>query len=56
VNAAPEPETLSELIADCAEIPVVLQAAKTPLPRMAAPVWQVDDTCQAQVADLDAYV
>jgi len=56
VNAATEPETLSELIADCAEIPAALQAENLPLPHVTAPPWKVDEACQAQVADLEAYV
>jgi hypothetical protein len=56
VNAVTEPETLSELIADCAQIPAALQAERLPLPRVAAPPWQVDEACHAQVAELDAYV
>lgn len=51
-----EPESLGELIADCAGIPSSLQAENLPLPREAAPPWKVDDNCLAQVADLDAYV
>jgi hypothetical protein len=61
VNVTTEPETLGELIADCAHIPSALQAEKLragslPLPRETAAPWTVDDACHAQVADLDAYV
>ncbi|WP_370972293.1 hypothetical protein [Amycolatopsis sp. cg9] len=56
MNAVTEPETLSELIADCALIPENLQAESLPQPRVAAKPWQVDEACHAQVADLDAYV
>jgi hypothetical protein len=56
VNAVTEPETLSELIADCALIPETLQADNVPPQRVTAPPWQVDDVCHAQVAELDAYV
>jgi hypothetical protein len=61
VNVTTEPETLGELIADCAHIPSALQVKKPgaeslPLPREAAAPWSVDDACHAQVADLDAYV
>ncbi|WP_290060274.1 hypothetical protein [Amycolatopsis solani] len=56
MNAVTEPETLSELIADCALIPETLQAESLPQPRVAAKPWQVDDACHAQVAELDAYV
>ncbi|MEC3981742.1 hypothetical protein [Amycolatopsis sp. H20-H5] len=51
-----EPETLGELIADCASIPPSLRAENVPLPREAAAPWTVDDHCHAQVAELDAYV
>ncbi|MEU8639710.1 hypothetical protein AB0C38_46595 [Amycolatopsis sp. NPDC048633] len=56
MNAVTEPETLSELIADCALIPATLQAENLPLPRSAAKPWEVDEVCHAQVAELDAYV
>ncbi|MFD9895128.1 hypothetical protein ACFWY9_37790 [Amycolatopsis sp. NPDC059027] len=55
-NVVPEPETIGELISDCAHIPAALQAENLPLPREAAPPWTVDDACHAQVAELDAYV
>ncbi|MGW7539381.1 hypothetical protein [Amycolatopsis sp. NPDC054798] len=61
MNLATEPETLGDLIADCADLPSALQPerpadqARLPLPRTARP-WTVDDACHAQVADLDAYV
>ncbi len=61
VNLATEPETLGDLIADCAHLPSTLQPeqpadqARLPRPRAARP-WTVDDACHAQVADLDAYV
>jgi hypothetical protein len=53
----PEPETLAELIADCAAIPPSLRAeqARLPAPRAAAP-WEVDDTCLAQVSGLDEFI
>ncbi|MBE1573223.1 hypothetical protein H4W30_000252 [Amycolatopsis roodepoortensis] len=51
-----EPESIGELIADCAGIPASLQAENLPLPRQIAPPWTVDERCHAQVADLDAYV
>ncbi|WP_033295590.1 hypothetical protein [Amycolatopsis jejuensis] len=59
MNPATEPETMGELIADCAHLPSTLwpSAAGTQLPRpRAAQPWTVDDACHAQVADLDAYV
>ncbi|QRP51105.1 hypothetical protein [Amycolatopsis sp. FDAARGOS 1241] len=60
MNTATEPETIGELIADCAHIPSELRVERLagerlPLPRAARP-WTVDDACHAQVADLDAYV
>lgn len=56
MNAVTEPETLAELIADCALIPPTLRADNVPQPRVTAPPWQVDEACHAQVAELDAYV
>ncbi|GGM53993.1 hypothetical protein GCM10012275_26410 [Longimycelium tulufanense] len=52
----PEPSSLAELIADCAELPDGLRptAPAVPEPRSAAP-WRVDDRCAAQVADLEEY-
>ncbi|MFC5287646.1 hypothetical protein ACFPM7_11350 [Actinokineospora guangxiensis] len=51
-----EPETIGDLIADCDSIPSTLTSANAlPGPRAAAP-WSVDETCLAQVADLEAYV
>ncbi|PRX48515.1 hypothetical protein B0I33_104332 [Prauserella shujinwangii] len=50
-----EPETMAELIADCAGIP----RPQPPGPRTArepAHPWRVDEACHAQVADLDEYV
>ncbi|MBP2186288.1 hypothetical protein [Amycolatopsis magusensis] len=52
-----EPETIGELIADCADLPAELHAcASTPATPKAAPHWTVDERCHAQVAELDAYV
>jgi hypothetical protein len=56
VTVATEPETLSELIADCALIPDSLRCETAVVPPAAARPWTVDDTCHAQVADLDEYV
>ena len=56
MNAVTEPETLSELIADCALIPDTLRAGTPPLASATARPWEVDDACHAQVAELDAYV
>jgi hypothetical protein len=52
-----EPDSIDELIADCAQIPTAVRASRTgtPLPRL-APAWEVTDGCRAQVADLDEYV
>jgi hypothetical protein len=52
-----EPDSIAELIADCAQIPrSVRESPNTPpIPRRAA-VWEVTETCRAQVADLDEYV
>ncbi|WP_205215365.1 hypothetical protein [Amycolatopsis albispora] len=52
-----EPETIGELIADCADLPAELHTqASAPATPKAAPSWTVDERCHAQVADLDAYV
>jgi hypothetical protein len=52
-----EPESLADLVADCADIPSSLRTdhPRVPPPRAAAP-WEVDDICAAQVDDLDEYV
>ncbi|GAB3502315.1 hypothetical protein FB471_1874 [Amycolatopsis cihanbeyliensis] len=57
VSTVTEPETLGELIADCADIPADLcrEQRAMPRPRTANP-WRVDEACHAQVADLDAYI
>jgi hypothetical protein len=53
----PEPDTLDELIADCAEIPDALCTCHLrDLPEPAARPWQVDEACLAQVRDFDAFV
>ncbi|WP_168214129.1 hypothetical protein [Prauserella flavalba] len=54
MSTATEPETLAELIADCAEIPRPEVPRHEQVPT-AAP-WTVDDACHAQVADLDEYI
>jgi hypothetical protein len=56
VTPTTEPETLAELISDCADIPEGLRlqrmvAARPPTPGN----WAVDEACQAQVAGLDDY-
>lgn len=57
VHPTTEPETLGELIADCADIPPALHAQTARDARLPAPrPWHVDEACHAQVADLDAYV
>lgn len=50
-------ETLDEMLADAAAMPVSLRATDQalPLPRAAKP-WEVDDACYAQVRDIDEYV
>lgn len=50
-----EPDTMDELIADCAAIPSSLMADPAVIPRSRAAHWSVDDKCAAQVADLDEY-
>ncbi|HWD06464.1 MAG TPA: hypothetical protein VG674_28895 [Amycolatopsis sp.] len=60
MSATAEPETIGELIADCAHIPAELRSERVagdrpPHPRAPRP-WTVDEACHAQVADLDAYV
>ncbi|MBK1786205.1 hypothetical protein [Prauserella cavernicola] len=54
MSIATEPETMAELIADCAEIPRPEIPGTEPV--AAAEPWRVDDACHAQVADLDEYV
>ncbi|WP_176439824.1 hypothetical protein [Haloechinothrix alba] len=51
-----EPETMHELIADCAELPNALTPTSAVPPPPRAPTWDVDDRCCAQIADLDEYV
>jgi hypothetical protein len=51
-----ETESLGDLIADCALIPDSLRAEAPTGPPAAARPWTVDDSCHAQVADLDEYV
>lgn len=56
VSTVKDPETIQQLIADCADIPHSLDAhERIVLPRT-APHWEVDDACCSQVADLDEYV
>ena len=46
-----EPESIGDLIADCADIPPALTSAHDlPGPRAAAP-WSVDEKCVAQVEE-----
>ncbi len=56
VSTVKEPETWQQLIADCADIPSTLDARPAVILPRAAPHWEVDETCEAQVADLDEYV
>ena len=49
-----EPETLAELIDDCAAIPADLREQHHVAPLPPAPLaWAVDETCHSQVAGLD---
>ncbi|HEY0806717.1 MAG TPA: hypothetical protein VGD84_16705 [Pseudonocardiaceae bacterium] len=54
---APDADHLTDLIADCTDIPAGLRTARPelPLPRL-APAWSVTDACMAQVRELDEYV
>jgi hypothetical protein len=57
VTIAIEPESMDELIADCAHIPLSLRATSgASLAEPAAVTWTVNDACHAQVAALDEYV
>lgn len=56
VRIVSEPENLQQLIADCAEIPQSLDAHPAVLLPRPAPRWEVDDSTQAQVDDIDDYV
>jgi hypothetical protein len=56
VTTIAEPETLAELISDCADIPEGLRPRLTAAPRPPAPrTWTVDEACHSQVAGLDEY-
>jgi hypothetical protein len=56
VSTPLEPENLAELIGDCADIPQDLRRAREAVPLPPAPAsWSVNDSCLAQVADLDDY-
>jgi hypothetical protein len=56
VNTATEPETLAELISDCAEIPGGLRSAPEAAPLPPAPrAWSVDEACHSRVAGLEDY-
>lgn len=56
MDTTTEPETLAELISDCAEIPAGLREQRPVAPTPPAPrAWAVDDTCHSQVAGLDEY-
>ncbi|GAA5114781.1 hypothetical protein [Haloechinothrix salitolerans] len=56
MSTVKEPETWQQLIADCSDIPHTLEASPAVILPRAAPHWEVDETCEAQVADLDEYV
>lgn len=51
-----EPESIGDLIADCADIPPALTVSAALAGPRAAEAWTVDEKCVAQVADFDAYV
>lgn len=51
-----EPESLQQLIADCADIPHSLDPHPAIVLPRTAPRWEVDDATQAQVEDIDDYV
>ncbi|HKS44563.1 MAG TPA: hypothetical protein VJT49_05505 [Amycolatopsis sp.] len=56
MTPATEPETLDELINDCADIPEELRVPAGSAPHPPAPQqWVVDEACHSQVAGLDAY-
>jgi hypothetical protein len=56
VSATTEPESIAELINDCADIPADLRVQREVAPRPPAPrSWTVDDACHSQVAGLDDY-
>ncbi|CRK55675.1 hypothetical protein [Alloactinosynnema sp. L-07] len=51
----PDPDTMDELIADCADITSPhIEPSAVPGPRY--PNWSVDDATAAQVADMDAFI
>lgn len=56
MSVVTDPESLAELISDCADLP---DAVCGPTPTAQPPAWptpwHVDDTCFAQVAGLDDY-
>jgi len=56
VSTVKDPETWQQLIEDCADIPRPSDASPSVVPPRAAPRWEVDERCEAQVADLDEYV
>ncbi|WP_236788826.1 hypothetical protein [Amycolatopsis sp. GM8] len=56
MNTATEPETLAELISDCADMPAGLRQQRPTAPTPPAPrAWTVDDTCHSQVEALGEY-
>ncbi|WP_200834549.1 hypothetical protein [Amycolatopsis alkalitolerans] len=56
MRTSTEPETLAELISDCAEIPAGLREQRPSAPTPPAPRgWTVDEACHSQVDGLDDY-
>ncbi len=58
MSVVADPETLAELISDCADLPDSVRYPTVPdqLPAWGLPVaWQVSDECFAQVDGLDDY-
>lgn len=56
MNIVADPESLAELISDCASLPdSVRHPAPAAEPAGQPAVWRVDDACFAQVAGLDNY-
>lgn len=56
VSTVTDPENMQQLISDCQDIPHSLDAHPALVLPRSAPRWEVDEKCQAQVADLDEYV
>lgn len=56
MSTVTDPENMQQLISDCQDIPHSLDAHPALVLPRSAPRWEVDEKCQAQVADLDEYV